>query len=290
MSITVAIELCDVADKERLALFRHLRRQWLEMLNGDDEHAICKQLTALLDADLEFRTINHSRKLCEDAGVPQNGMVHLFIDRGFVAHQAFAIRRITEENDMPRKRAVYSLHRVIDEVELHRELFTREMYVCADGDPYDQSIRTFMSSARHKNFDELARVAPSDRSRSDLIHPDTFSELRKRFQSSHVFRTYANKLLAHAADPATRKGNVTFRLADLEQAYTDLIWITNRLSATVLFGASHEFLPHYAVDILESIDQPICPPSALDKLWEYWETRHRELELLERRANGREAL
>jgi hypothetical protein len=57
------------------------------MINGNDEHAISRQMTELVSAELEYRTIRFALIECENAGVPQNGMVHSFIDRGFLAHQ-----------------------------------------------------------------------------------------------------------------------------------------------------------------------------------------------------------
>jgi hypothetical protein len=46
------------------------------MLNGDDQHAICQQITGLLSADIEFRTMNGALELSQSAGNPQNGLVH----------------------------------------------------------------------------------------------------------------------------------------------------------------------------------------------------------------------
>lgn len=75
--------------KDKLVEFRDKRRCWLDMLNGDDEHAISTQIIALLDADLAFRTVNQARFLCEDSQLPQNGMIHQLINRGFIAHQVY---------------------------------------------------------------------------------------------------------------------------------------------------------------------------------------------------------
>ena len=286
MRSQLPIDQCDVQDKEKLAVFRHFRKHWLEMLNGDDEHAIHKQLISLLDADIYFRTINYARKLCEETGTPQNGMVHLFINRGFVANQAFAIRRITEEYDGQKRKAVFSLPRIIAEIEEQREMFTREMFVCADGNAYDPAISHWETEARQRTFDELAEVTPDKRSRDDRIHPNAFHGLRKRFKSSEVFRNYANKLLAHAADPRTRSGQESFQLGKLDSAYSDLIAVTNTLSAKVLYGSSHNFLPSYTFDVIEHFEQPICPANQLPELGEFWEERYRALEMLERHANS----
>ena len=279
---SVPLENCDVQDKERLAVYRYFRTRWSEMLNGEDEHAISRQITALLDADLEFRTINFARQLCKQAGLPQNAMVHSFINRGFIAHQAFTIRRVTEDYDGQKRKAVYSLPRIISEIEEEIDLITREMYVCADGDPYDCTGHHGFGVFRHTNFDGLVQVSEVARSRDDRIHPDCFRRLRSRLKSSEVIRAYANKALAHAADPATRKKNVGFGFKDLDNAYKDLIWLTNQLSANLLFSSSHTFLPTYTFNILEHLDNGICPTQKLEELADFWLQRRKELEAMER--------
>lgn len=70
------LESCDVRDSERLAVYRYHRRRWLEMLNGEDVHAISDQLRDLLNCDLQFRMILASRQICQRASVGQNGIVH----------------------------------------------------------------------------------------------------------------------------------------------------------------------------------------------------------------------
>jgi hypothetical protein len=281
MASTKPLEECDVRDKERLAVYRYFRRKWIEMLNGDDAHAIASQMSALLSRDLEFRTIIHARDLCKGDSLPQNGMVHNFIDLGFFANQSLAIRRLTEPYNGAREKAVYSLPRLISEIGEQRGVITRELYVCVDGDPYDFKDGTMHTVCRHRTFDELSGVAPDARTRDDKISADVFNGLRARLKSSDVFRTYTNKALAHAADPATRREKVGFSLQDLDNAYQDLAWVTNQLSARVLYDAGHKFLPCFVCNVLEHIDNPICPPSKVEELRQYWSTRQKEIEQIE---------
>lgn len=276
---TVPLEDCDVGDKERFAVYRYFRNQWIAMLKGEDCHAISKQIIALFSADLDFQTIVFSRGLCKEVSLSQNGIVHDFINCGFVAHQTFVIRRITEEYNGQKNKAVYSLPRVISEIKNQREIITREMYVCVDGDSYDTT--ELKSYHRHKTFDELSQIDAGGRTRDDLIHVDYFRELRKQLDSSKVFRTYANKFLAHAADPNTRSGNESFRLNDLEEAYKDLADLTRKLSAKVLYGPNQIFLPECTCKILKHIDNPICPESKVKELDEFWQNRYERLQELD---------
>jgi hypothetical protein len=275
------LEECDVADKERLAVYRYFRAKWVEMLNGQDEHAISTQITALLDADLEFHTIDYSKTLSKESGVPQNSMVHSFVNRGFIAHQVFAIRRVTEEYQGQKNKAVYSLPRIISEIKEQRDLITRELYVCVDGDPYEDASHKGDTSFRHQQFDELSQVGAAERKRDDRIHDETFKQLCRRFDSAKVFRIYAGKVLAHGADPKTRKGNERFGFSDLDKAYRDLIWLTNRLSTHLLCSSEHEFLPAHTMDMLEHIENGLCPRSKVEKLADYWSKRRDELKAME---------
>ncbi len=286
MADNVPLDSCDVRDKETLAVYRYFRRQWIEIINGKNEHAIHHQITGLLSVDLEYRTIRRARELSSDAGLQQNGMVHALIDQGFIAHQVLAIRRITEPYDGQKRMATYSLPRVISQIEEHRKLITRENYICVDGTPYDGIEHYSHPGPSHDTFDKLSRTDATSRSRDDLIHPDYLAELRQRLKSSEIIRTYANKVLAHAADPATRKGNEGFDFTDLEKAYMVLAFVTNQISARVLYSAGREFLTHYIFDVLKHIDNPICPSTGMETLQQFWQTHEESLRELERGSSA----
>ncbi len=275
-------EDCDVCDKESLRRYRSLRHQWLEMLNGDDYHAISRQIARMLDADLHFRTIAFARELCREAGVRQNAMVHSFIDQGFFMHQAFGIRRVTEHYNGRKLRkskackAPYSLPRIISEIKDSTDLITREVYVCVDGDPYLPTGNLDRSEYRHQTFDKLSWVDERGRSRNDQIDPRSFGELDSRLKSRERIRLFVNRIFAHAAAPATRKA--CDRLTLLDAVYADLAWIANRLSRDMLGGPSIEFLPTYTHDKLAFIDNAVCPAEKLRELREFWENRKKTLE------------
>lgn len=274
-----------VSDLERFAAYRFFRKQCIEMIGGSDVHAISSQITALLTADVEFRTIVESRGISKAAAVSQCGMVHDFIDKGFVAHQALAIRRLTEQFDGPKGRAVVSLPKLISDIESHSSLITRENFVCADGWPYE-SAEDWRVSKRHLTFDSLSEVPANARTREDLISASTFAKCRARLKSSDKFRSYANKYLAHAADPSTRTGSEEFQISLLDEVYADLIAISNSVSAKILYSSCHVYLPSYAYDALHGIDAPICAKGDIPALRTYWQKRYRELEVLESSARS----
>jgi hypothetical protein len=87
----------------------------------------------------------------------------------------------------------------------HRNLITRENYVCHDGLPYDseawqsqaQGVEVQMwgiqapglgqflgSRLRHEAFDKLSGVLSGTRQRDDLIKVETFAKLKKLLMNS----------------------------------------------------------------------------------------------------------
>lgn len=202
----------------------------------------------------------------------------------------FAIRvvqRLAAANQGSRKQDVYSLPRVIREIEEISHLVTREVFVCVDACDYEATFEDDQRSFhRHIAFDQLSNTPSDSRSPKDAIDPSIFGRMRQALKSSEDVRRYANKMLAHAADPRNRPANLGLTLSHFENAYRDLIWLTDYLCSTVLCSSGHEFLLHYLCDPLEDLDQPICSLDDLVKLRDYWTNRRDELENLERDAKG----
>lgn len=282
MSSPSAVVLCSPCAKQHFATVRSC---CLEMFNGDDVHALSRQITGMLETDLEFRAINHLRGLCNDAGLRQNGMIHALIDDGFIARQVLTIRRITEKYPSPKDREVYSLPRIIGCIEEIRGLLTREVYVCFDGAPYTDEIgnvdaRTFV---RQCTFDEMTGLVSESRDSQDRIPVKYFESLRERLRNATKSAVhFSHKFMAHAADPSNRKGDLKLTLDRLEEAYKVIVSVANSISINLLADGHHQFVPMQTADPLAEIDQPICPSTLLSQMRAYWEKRQRELEKLDR--------
>ncbi len=129
---------CDVRESERprLKRFRERFSVWRDWLSKD-EHSIWGQIHGMLWNDMVFRTVNECRRLAHKNPSPHvafNGAVVSFIDEGYAAKQLLAIRRLTETNG---RGDAITLPRLLDDMKANAELFTREMYVCHDGLPFD---------------------------------------------------------------------------------------------------------------------------------------------------------
>jgi hypothetical protein len=83
-------------------------------------------LEVILQKPLKYRLINESRRIAGARGLPSaalNGLIAEFNDLGFVATQALAIRRLTEQEYKDPAKQVISLRRLFDNLRKHCRLF-----------------------------------------------------------------------------------------------------------------------------------------------------------------------
>ena len=201
-------------------------KEWEEWLVGDDINSIRNQIYNMIWDSAVFQSINECRKYApknEKGEVELNGVVHQFINRCFFETQAIAIRRFLDKRD-----DVISLRRLIEDMEKHHHLLTRENILAVHGYPYDyekekkrideqskvsQGAYRIMgedyhkccdSEYTHKFIDSLAGVDPSHRSPDDLIRPQIFEWLKQRLSRCEEISEFVNKFLAHSATPKSR--------------------------------------------------------------------------------------
>jgi hypothetical protein len=127
--------------------------------------------------DLSYRTLVSGRGDFSKGPdiAARNGVLAHMLDQGYVAVQVLAIRRLLDK-----RKDVFSLRRLFDDIHANSGLITRENFVAHDGVPYDPNgwlpmaapdpmIRIWRSDAlnlipfvrsseRHKVFDNLSGV------------------------------------------------------------------------------------------------------------------------------------
>jgi len=280
---------CDVADKKCLALFRDGLRRWKEHAVGTDGHSIQNQIWALLWDDAVFRTFNEARRLhikTRDPSTGYYGTVIRLLDKSFVTCQVMAIRRLMDRHHHDPCRAVVSLPTIMAEIEEATQLHTRENYVCYDGTPYtdkqatDEDVRAIVRW-RHRNYDLLAGCSDAKRSRSDRIRPDVFASLNRDHREFEILQTYANKYLAHAADPDNMRNaqdvpsQVSFRKFD--ECYRALFGIASAVGV-LIDECIPCMVPVPSYDQLNDWDKPIVTTADRDKLRQYWHDRAGEID------------
>lgn len=303
-----AADNCDVLDREELVEFRSKRDEWLHWLLHDENHAISNQISQMLWSDAVFRLVNASRREAagSDAGfATQSGIIAQALDRGYVAEQLTAFRRLNEPASKSRKRQIISLRRLLDDMRAHRHLLTREHFVCYDGLPFDTDAvqqptpnldqsgvsfgwlettgpsATNISRLQHETFDDLMDVVPSKRSRSDRIGEKFFEKLETELNNQLFtdLRDYANKLLLHAADSYSMS-SVTLEDVTLEKFWTchrAILKVATQLSIAI-DAPQMPAIPHPQFDVLEHWSRPFAPEDAFDRLMEDWHAQNEERE------------
>lgn len=300
---------CDVRCQNCLERFRAKRDEWCQWLEHDEHHAITKQIYAMLWSDAVFRLVNESSKHAGNVGgafATQSGILAEALDRGYVAEQLIAFRRLLEPAARDPGQQVISLRRLIDDVKEHRGLVTREMYVCHDGLPFDDhggfdelpppnakgifcgSVETTgpkafgMSNMMHGQFDKLMDSPPSRRDRDDKIGDCFFAKIDETLQLApfqHA-RRYANKLILHAADVGSRGARPIegMTLNKLWHCHRALLKVGNRISAAI--GCSNiGSVPTPQFNVLENWDAPFAPSVNFDEMLAKWDEENEQREL-----------
>jgi len=272
---------CDVVDKERLALFRDRLRRWKEHVGGTDVHSIENQISNLLWDDAVFRTFNEARRLHVETRDPSTGYfgsVIELLDKNFMDSQVMAIRRLVDKECYDPDRAVVSFPTIIAEIKEAAQLYTRENYVCYDGAPYTETATdnervSGTVYGRHHQYDLLTDCPAGSRSRTDGINPGVFDHLAKEQGEFKRLKTYANKYLAHAADPGNRGKAQSeldkISLCEFDRCYRAL-FRTASLTGLLIDQYVCCEVPTPQFDQLKDWDKPIATTADRNKLRQYW--------------------
>lgn len=288
---TMPIDRCDVEDKRKLEAYRAKRIEWVDWLVGDDEHCISNQLVGMCWNYITFRVINEAARLANQRkyrSAIRNRVLFEHLLDGFVASQALAIRRLTDEG-----KGVISAQRLVNDIYKQRQLLTREIFVGYDGTPYDPrpvrdtfmatlierrlatapsefvagSIPTsgpeawFSAERRHRMFDRMAGTGSAERKRSDQLPILLFESLKQSMKERPIDQiTYvANKCIAHAADLFSRSlkslplDAIAFR--DIDNAHRQLISVSNFVSACLLYETHLIPVPRPVFKVFEYVDE-----------------------------------
>ena len=284
---------------------RDKRKQWLEVLDGEDRSAIKNQVTQMAWDAAVFRVINEARRLAPctpDGDVKLNGMVHRLLNRGFFISQMVSIRRQVDVWGLEGKNSVYSLTGLLKDVREHHDLLTRKSIFEAENLEYDvESIRRAaekyassqiengkrafftpanldwqQSERRHQDVDHLAGVVPAARSPEDTIQDEVFTNLLAMLKDPcHIVKDHVDKFIAHAATPEDRADagadEAGIALNHLWESHRILCQAISFLSVHIFGGASFHPLPDPLFDQFEYIDNPLVAPDQVQRLQAVWE-------------------
>lgn len=261
------IEDCDVLDRTSCEAFRGLRAHLHDMLVGEDDHAVTRQITRMLWRDYVWRVVNEARRLAAENNIRLNNDVLELIDDGFIANQSLAVRRLVERKARSEPRSVYSIVTSIDELEEKAHLLTRENLICYGGARFDGSGDSYgdqMSRRAHAAFDSVCDKPTGGR--FDRVSTTILDTCRKRLAVCEKMVTVANKRIAHASAPPNRGQTRGFTLDDLDAAYEAIIAVAQALSSRVLFGPFTFFFPTTTSDMMKALDVALLPTDRFDEV------------------------
>jgi hypothetical protein len=190
---------CDVHDQNKLESYRTLWRKWMSWYDHSpsEPHSIEQQIQTMLFNDLTYRSVVSARNTIspEIEVAARTSTLTFLLDSGYVATQVLAVLRLLDD-----RRDVISVTRLLKDVQKHRSVITREIYVSSFGFPYDPlgwqkdgrevsgAVGVFgleapelsywlQSHYLHETFDRLSGKRPEERSRNDTIPNSVFKRL-----------------------------------------------------------------------------------------------------------------
>jgi hypothetical protein len=293
---TYSVAQCDVAADKHGALqsYRDKRRLWLSWIDLDEHHAIWRVLSSMVWTDVSFKTLTQLA-INDENNALHNTLLAQALINGHVATQVLAIRRLMDNGNTN----IISLRRLVKDMRRNFHLFTRENYVCFDGLPYDYeaALRKEMlehvgkglfwgqtsgpgahgtSRMAHQQFDRLACIDPTKRSREDRLPLSLLATIERWLDESGAdeLAQWSHAYLAHAGGPEARR-----RIADLlvtadkiTDAIKALARVTEAISAWLLFagGRSNSLMPVAQFNPFEKLDKSIMYTGGEDDAYEVW--------------------
>jgi hypothetical protein len=301
-------------DSNTLEQFRARRELWINCVSGSDRHSIMNQIGDMVWNTAAFRVINEARGLAppaEEGGVQLNGLVHRLINDCFLDGQMLAIRRLTDNYPItghPRKRDVFSLTSLLEDMRDHAHLMTRTNIFAAEGLEYDSGhirdrcddyarqrrqegekaimippeLAWHRLEKRHEQIDFFAGVSAEHRSPHDSVRPVVMTRLKeKTVAACESIHDLVDKFLAHAASPESRQAvdpdNFKITLNDLYLAHEAICKVATFVSIYLLGGSSFGGLATPQYDHLAYIDRPLIAGDGIAALQEVWRKYGREV-------------
>ncbi|MCY2926097.1 MAG: hypothetical protein NT031_11765 [Planctomycetota bacterium] len=294
-----------VSDERALAALKDKRKHWLDWLSGDDPHSIRNQISSMIWYAAAFRIVNAARRYAPvdaEGRVQLNDMMHDLINEGFFHSQAMAIRRLFDT-----RARVWSLDRLLDDMQKNGNLLTRENMLAAEELPYDgEPVKAELDKycrehrgdgarlgyypsrldyhwieTRHKAIDRLCGVSAASRNRHDTVRKSLFTRLKRRREKYAQVLGWVRTQIAHAALPQAREamekqGGVNLQL--LWDAHKAICGVVCVLAIAVLGDSCAPPLAYPQYDHLQYLDRPLVGPDQMGVLADEWALYQKETE------------
>jgi len=300
--------MADINSPEYTAFMKR-RGLWIECLSGEDRNSIMRQIHGMIWDAATFHVVNEARRLArpkKGGRVQLGGLVHGLIDKGFLASQTLALRRLADKNALQGKKGVYSLVALLRDMGANAHLLTRAHLLAAEDLPMegqaalhcaledqtatasgprdprmDDDLALMRMEELHEAMDWLAGVDEKTRTWQDAARKGVFLLLEDKVMKACAdAKMYVDKFVAHAATPDSRQevnaDGIAITLAHLGEAHETICKIANLIDMHLLTGSGHNFLPVPQYNQFEYIDRPLVSGRGLRRLCEVWRKYARE--------------
>jgi hypothetical protein len=271
----------------------------LRIILMSDSNSVLPQISAIV---MDLGILRSILKAFDTTKDPQTGVIATnpiiteFILRHYATSQTMAIRRQTQN-----RTDVYSLRRILTEIESNHALFTREN-ICAEARieldinvtiaKYDKFIRELLGNGVeswstpesldvdktqwiHRMIDQISGVSEAHRSSGDCLN--TIWLKSKSDQLKHASNRvviHSHKFLAHAATLEDRiesglpKWNETYN--DITDALREIVRITIDIYKLIYLGGGVGFVPVLPEYMLSNLNAPIgyLSPEEFKTIWD----------------------
>jgi hypothetical protein len=297
------INTCQVQEKNKLNTYRQLWLKWMSWYERSpgEPHSIESQIHRMIFDDLTYRAILSVREsvAAETAISARSSTLAYLTDRGYFLSQVLAIQKLLDNGS-----DVISVRRLLKDVEAHRDVITREVYVSGDGHPYDYNcwpealppgdpgFQIFgfghprlaayaVSKELHETFDILSAKETNQRSRQDTIRPSVFKTLNGWIDvpSANEIEHIRNNFIAHSAD-AFKRGTYQFegvKFSQIDELQRAIIRVERALTDCILsIRIAREVVPFKPLGIFANLNLPYAPLGAQDLMHKRWDELEEE--------------
>jgi hypothetical protein len=265
-------------------------KEWKKWYS-EDNLSICAQIREMIWDAAVYYTINEARMYATTGpdGEPElNKLVHRLINKTFLQTQSLSIRKLYSRNN------VFSLGRLINDMEKNSKLLTRENVLSALELPYDyekaideghrtdnsnMTMKGAFSENVHENIDLLAGVGPTQRQPNDTVQDRVFNQLNKWLDKCSPIDTFVDKIVAHTT-PSNK--DLRISLARIHMAHCRILGIATFIGQVLLYDSSgwSNFLRDYAGDKFEHFEKPWISKENVTKLENFWGKYKKRIERL----------
>lgn len=288
----------DVKDKKNLGRYRQLWTKWMSwhQHTSHEPNSIESQINRMIFNDLIYRaTVSVRRPAASEIAISaRNPTLAYLIDQGYILAQVLAIQRLLDNGS-----GVISVRRLLKDVEKHRDVITREVYVSGDGHPYDYNswttalsegdlgfqifgfgyprLAAYASSKQlHETFDLLSGKESGQRSPGDTIRRSIFKTLHGWIDipSAHEIESIRNNFVAHSADPFKRGAEqlTDVKFSQIDELQRAIIRVERALADYILsVRIARNVAPIKQLGIFSGLDLPYAPPGAQDLMHKRWD-------------------